>query len=101
MASERKVSFIELIYEDGYAKGLAMEEKTYVEEMYDQGYAEGVAVARAGRTAKLILKLMDGRDLGPTEEQRQRVTSSRDSVLLALWPRRSMSASAAAEVFAD
>jgi hypothetical protein len=68
-------------------------EKTFIERIHDQGIAEG--------EAKALLKLLDGRGLAPTEEQRHRVISSTDRAQLDLWIDRAITASTAAEVFAD
>lgn len=68
-------------------------EKTFVERIYDQGFAEG--------KAKSVLKLLDARHLGATEEQRQQVTSCTDAAQLDIWLDRAITAGSADEVFAD
>jgi hypothetical protein len=68
-------------------------EKTLVERIYDQGFAEG--------KAESVLKLLDARHLGATEEHRQQVTSCTDAAQLNLWFDRAITAGTADEVFAD
>jgi hypothetical protein len=72
-------------------------EKTFIERIHDQGIAEGEARGEA----KAVLKLLDARGLAPTGEQRQQVLSSTDPAQLDLWFDRAITASTAAEVFAD
>ena len=48
-----------------------------------------------------VLKVLNLRRLGPSEEQRARVDSSTDLVQLDLWFERSLTARTAAEVFSD
>ena len=50
---------------------------------------------------RAVLKLLDARQLAPTTEQRQQVTSCTDAVQLDLWFDRAITAGTAAEVFAD
>jgi len=72
-------------------------EKTFIERIHDQGIAEGEARGKA----EAVLKLLDARGLAPTDGQRQQVTSSTDSAQLDRWFDRAITASSAAEVFAD
>ena len=72
-------------------------EKTFVERIHDQGIAEGKAEGKA----EDVRKLLDARRLAPTREQRQQVTSCTDPAQLDLWFDRAITASTAAEVFAD
>ena len=72
-------------------------EKTFIERIHDQGIAEGEARGKA----EAVLKLLNARGLAPTDEQRRQVTSSTDPVQLDLWFDRAITASTAAEVFAD
>ena len=80
-------------------------EKTFIERIHDQGIAEGEARGEArGKArgkAEAVLKLLNARGLAPTDEQRRQVTSSTDPVQLDLWFDRAITASTAAEVFAD
>ena len=76
-------------------------EKTFIERIHDQGIAEGKARAKAEAIAEDVLKLLDARGLALTDEQRQQVSSSTDPVQLDLWFDRAITASTAAEVFAD
>jgi hypothetical protein len=72
-------------------------EKTFIERIHDEGIAEGEAKGKA----EAVLKLLDARHLAPSKEQRQRVTSCTDTLQLDLWFDRAITASTAAEVFAD
>ena len=72
-------------------------EKTFIERIHDQGIAEGEAKGKA----EAVLKLLDARRLAPTSEQRRQVASSTDPAQLDLWFDRAITASTAAEVFAD
>ena len=76
-------------------------EKTFIERIHDQGIAEGEARGKAEGKAEAVLKLLDARGLAPTDGQRQQVTSSTDSAQLDRWFDRAITASRAAEVFAD
>jgi hypothetical protein len=72
-------------------------EKTFVERIHDEGIAEGEAKGKA----EAVLKLLVARHLAPSPEQRQRVTACTDPTQLDLWFDRAITASTAAEVFAD
>jgi hypothetical protein len=68
-------------------------EKSYVERIHDDGKAEG--------KAEDVLRLLDVRNLAPSPEQRQRVTSCSDVAQLDVWFGRAATVATAAEVFAD
>jgi hypothetical protein len=72
-------------------------EKTFVERIHDQGISEGKAEGKA----EAVLKLLDVRRLGSSQEQRQRVTSCTDQAQLDLWFDRAITGDTAADVFAD
>jgi hypothetical protein len=72
-------------------------EKTFVERIHDQGIAEGEAKGKA----EAVLKLLDARGLALSHEKRQRVTSCTDPAQLDLWFDRAITATTAADVFAD
>jgi hypothetical protein len=72
-------------------------QKTFIERIHDEGIAEGEALG----AARTLLRLLDRRGLTPIDEQRQRVTSGNDPAQLDLWLDRAITASTAAEVFAD
>jgi hypothetical protein len=76
-------------------------EKTFVERIHDEGIAEGEAKGKAEGKAEAVLKLLVARHLAPSPEQRQRVTACTDPTQLDLWFDRAITASTAAEVFAD
>jgi hypothetical protein len=68
-------------------------ELTFVERMFEQGVAEAKAEA--------VLRILDGRKLAPSTEQRHRVTSCTNSTELDRWFDRAVTAVSADEVFAD
>ena len=68
-------------------------EKTFVERIHDEGIAEG--------EAKALLMLLDKRMLTLSVEQRDRIRTCADAAQLDLWFDRAVTASSAAEVFAD
>jgi hypothetical protein len=72
-------------------------EKTFVERIHDEGIAEGEARGEA----KVVLRLLDVRGVALTQEQRDQVTACTDAVQLDRWLDRVITASTAAEVFAD
>ena len=76
-------------------------EKTFIERIHDEGIAEGEARGEARGKGEAVLRLLDARGLAPSQEQRDRVTSSTDPALLDLWFDRAVTARTAAEVFAD
>jgi predicted transposase YdaD len=76
-------------------------EKTFVERIHEQGISEGEARGEAKGKAESVLRLLDARHLAPSAEQRQQVASCTDSALLDRWFDRAITASTAAEVFAD
>jgi hypothetical protein len=76
-------------------------QKTFIERIHDQGIAEGEAKGETAGKAEAVLKLLDARGLAPTDDQRRQVTASTDAAHLDLWFDRAITASTAAEVFAD
>jgi len=76
-------------------------EKTFIERIHDQGIAEGEAKGKAEGKAEDVLKLLDVRDLAPSPDQRNQVKTCSDPAQLDLWFDRAITASTAAEVFAD
>jgi hypothetical protein len=76
-------------------------EKTFVERIHDEGIAEGEAKGKAEGKAEAVLKLLVARHLAPSPEQRQEVAACTDPAQLDLWFDRAITASTAAEVFAD
>jgi hypothetical protein len=65
----------------------------FVESFVEQGHVQ--------TKREDLLKVLDLRGLRPTEEQRARVGSSTDLAQLDRWFERSLTATAAAEVFTD
>ena len=76
-------------------------EKTFVERIHEQGISVGEARGKAEGKAEAVLRLLDARDLAPSQEQRQRVTSCTDPAQLGLWFDRAITAGTVTEVFAD
>ena len=74
--------------------------KTLADRLRDEGKAEGIAEGEARGEAKAVIKLLDARHIALSDEQRQRVLSCTDALLLDLWLHRSVSATSPAEVFA-
>jgi hypothetical protein len=70
-------------------------DKTLAERIHEQGISEGKAEGKA----EDVLKLIDARQLGPSAEQRHRVTSCTEPAQLDLWFDRALTARTAAEVF--
>ena len=76
-------------------------EKTFVERIHDEGIAEGEAKGEVKGEAKALLMLLDKRMLTLSVEQRDRIRTCADAAQLDLWFDRAVTASSAAEVFAD
>jgi hypothetical protein len=68
-------------------------QKTFVERIHDQGEAKG--------EAKALLRLLDKRGLALSDEQRKQVGDCTKTAQLDLWFDRAITASSAAEVFAE
>jgi hypothetical protein len=73
----------------------------FIENFVEQGLEQGLEKGRVQGKREDLLKVLDLRDLRPTEEQRTRVDSSTGLAQLALWFERSLTAATAAEVFTD
>jgi hypothetical protein len=71
--------------------------ESYVKVGVEQGIEQG-AVADA---AEKVLRLLDGRDLQPTDAQRAQVAASTDLSQLNLWFDRAITAGTTADVFKD
>jgi hypothetical protein len=71
--------------------------KIGVEQGREQGLEQGAIRAKA----EAILKVLDVRQLDPTQTQRDQVTVATDLAQLDRWFDRSLTAATAAEVFAD
>ena len=76
-------------------------EKTFVERIHDEGKAEGKVEGIAEGEAKVLLRLLAAKRLDPSAEQQARVTSCTDVAQLERWIDRVITATTAAEVFAD
>jgi hypothetical protein len=72
-------------------------EKTFIEKIHDDGIAEGEARSKA----EAVLRLLDVRGIATSQAQRDLVIASADSAQLDRWFDRAITASTAAEVFAD
>ena len=75
--------------------------ESFVEQGLEQGLEQGRELGHVQTKREDVLKVLDLRRLGPSEEQRARVDSSTDLVQLDLWFERSLTARTAAEVFSD
>jgi hypothetical protein len=76
-------------------------EKTFIERIYDHGFAQGRAKGAIREMAAGLLGMLDVRGLAPSQEQRERVTGCIDIAQQELWFRRALKAATAAEVFTD
>jgi hypothetical protein len=72
-------------------------EKTFVERIHDQGEAKGEVKGKA----EALLRLLDKRGLALSDEQRKKVGDCTDTAQLDVWFDRAVTASSAAEVFAE
>jgi hypothetical protein len=75
--------------------------ESFVEQGREQGLEQGLEQGNVQTKRQDLLKVLDLRGLRPTEEQRARVGSSTDFAQLDRWFERSLTATAAAEVFTD
>jgi hypothetical protein len=73
----------------------------FIDSFVEQGLEQGRELGHVQTKREDVLKVLDLRRLGPSEEQRARVDSSTDLVQLDLWFERSLTARTAAEVFGD
>lgn len=73
----------------------------FIDSFVEQGLEQGRELGHVQTKREDVLKVLDLRRLGPSEEQRARVDSSTDLVQLDLWFERSLTARTAAEVFSD
>ena len=68
-----------------------------IEKGREQGIVEGAIRAKA----EAILKILDARDLKPTNDQRGQVNAATDLAQLDRWFDRALTAATAAEIFTD
>ena len=68
-----------------------------IEKGREQGIVEGAVRAKA----EDILKVLDARDLNPTNDQRGQVNAATDLAQLDRWFDRALTAATTAEIFAD
>lgn len=80
-----------------------MKSFTYRDEFVDgyieQGIEKGVELGQVKDAVSKLLKLLDGRRLQPTQEQRKLVADCTDLRQLDLWFDRALTASSANDVF--
>ncbi|MGA5360810.1 hypothetical protein [Streptomyces purpurascens] len=69
--------------------------------LFEQTYLEGKAEGRAEDRTVLILRVLEKRGIDIPETARERITSCTDLDTLTLWFDRSLTATAAEELFAD
>jgi hypothetical protein len=72
-------------------------EDDFIESYVQIGIEQGTANAKA----QDVLKIMDARRLGPTQEQRAQITATADIAQLDDWFDRALTADTAADVFKD
>ncbi len=75
--------------------------ESYVNIGVEQGREQGREQGAIGAKANDILKVLDARQLKPTQQQRQKVTKSTDLAELERWFDRALTAATAAEIFTD
>lgn len=66
-----------------------------------QGQAEGIAQGKAEGQAAAILLVLEQRGLDVTDEVRERITGCDDTETLRTWLTRALTATSAADIFAD
>jgi len=71
----------------------------FIESFVEQGLEQGIEQGQVKAKREDVLKVLDLRDLRPTEEQRAQVASSSDLAQLDQWFARSLNATSADEVF--
>ncbi|WP_405817195.1 hypothetical protein [Streptomyces sp. NBC_01390] len=76
--------------------------KSYIaEEIRDEGRAQGRDKGRAEGQADAILLVLEQRGLDVTDEIRERITGCDDTETLRTWLTHALTATSAAEIFAD
>jgi hypothetical protein len=91
--TEWKSDFVESFVNVGIEKGL--------EQGLEQGREQGIVEGAIRAKAEGALKVLDARDLKPTQDQRGQVDAATDLAQLDRWFDRALTAATAAEVFAD
>ena len=71
----------------------------FIESFVEQGLEQGLEQGHVEAKREDVLKVLDLRDLRPTEEQRAQVASNSDLAQLDQWFARSLNATSADEVF--
>ena len=80
----------------------AMMSTTEWEDDFIESYVQiGIEQGTANAKAQDVLKIMDARRLGPTQEQRAQITATADIAQLDDWFDRALTADTAADVFKD
>ncbi|MEX1364454.1 MAG: hypothetical protein AB1Z98_15115 [Nannocystaceae bacterium] len=74
---------------------------TLRDELIAEGVAKGEAKGRAEGEAKMLLRLLDARDLNPSEDHRRHIRDCKDEALLQRWFDRAATGSDVAAVFDD
>jgi hypothetical protein len=73
----------------------------FVESFVNVGIEKGIEQGAIRAKAEAILKVLDARDLNPTNDQRGQVNAATDLAQLDRWFDRSLTAATTAEIFAD
>jgi len=87
------IDFVESFVNVGIEKGL--------EQGLEQGREQGIVEGAIRAKAEGALKVLDARDVKPTQDQRGQVDAATDLAQLDRWFDRALTAATAAEVFAD
>jgi hypothetical protein len=96
-ATEWKDDFIESYVNAGLEKGMKQGIEQGIEKGIEQGIEQGAVKAGGAH----LVKLLESRKLGPTQQQLGRVTECTDAEQLDLWFDRALTAATADEVFRD
>jgi hypothetical protein len=75
--------------------------ESFVNVGIEKGIEKGIEQGAIRAKAEAILKVLDARDLNPTNDQRGQVNAATDLAQLDRWFDRSLTAATTAEIFAD
>jgi hypothetical protein len=75
--------------------------ESFVNVGIEKGIEKGIEQGAIRAKAEAILKVLDARDLNPTNDQRGQVNAATDLAQPDRWFDRSLTAATTAEIFAD